>query len=119
MVEINEAGVCTVLADFEEDEENPMVRAVLYHPDGYYLASRIGSLIRIDMDGTITELASWGFDPGDIETFALHVWTIALHPITQEVGLFDLFGGFATYHPDTGLQQHKKADLEEWDSLYA
>ena len=119
VVEITEQGFCSVLADFSEDEDNPMVRSVLYHPDGYYLASRIGSLIRIDMNGTITELASWGFDPNDVETFELHVWTIAMHPITHEVGLFDLFGGFATYHPDTGLVQHKKANLEEWDSLYA
>lgn len=119
VVEIDGNGVCSVLADFSEDEENPMVRSVLYHPDGYYLASRIGSLIRIDFDGTVTDLASWGFDPGDIETFEMHVWTIALHPITHEVGLFDLYGGFATYHPDTGVTQHKKANIEEWDSLYA
>ena len=119
VVEIDESGVCSVLADFSEDEENPVVRSVVYHPDGYYLASRIGSLIRIDLDGTITELASWGFDPGDPETFELHIWTIALHPITHEVGLFDLFGGFATYKEDVGVVQHKKANLEEWDALYA
>lgn len=119
VVEIDESGMCSILADFSEDEDNPVVRSVAYHPDGYYLASRIGALIRIDMDGTITELASWGFDPNDLETFEMHVWTIALHPITQEVGLFDLFGGFATYHPDMGVVQHKKANLEEWDALYA
>ena len=119
VVEISESGECSLLADFSEDEENPMVRSVLYHPDGYYLASRTGSLIRIDFDGTITELASWGFDPNDLETFQLHIWTIALHPLTLEVGLFDLFGGFATYNSDTGLEIQKQADLEEWDSLYA
>ena len=119
VVEIDENGVCSILADFSEDEDNSMVRSVIYHPDGYYLASRIGALIRIDFDGTITELASWGFDPNDLETFDMHIWTIALHPITNKVGLFDLFGGFATYHPDEGIVQHKKANLEEWDSLYA
>ena len=119
VVEIDESGTCSVLADFSEDEDNPVVRSVVYHPDGYYLASRIGALIRIDLDGTITELASWGFDPNDLETFEMHVWTIALHPITYEVGLFDLFGGFATYNADIGVMQHKKANLEEWDALYA
>lgn len=119
VVEIDESGTCSVLADFSEDEDNPVVRSVVYHPDGYYLASRIGALIRIDLDGTITELASWGFDPNDLETFEMHVWTIALHPITYEVGLFDLFGGFATYNADVGVVQHKKANLEEWDALYA
>jgi len=119
VVEISEQGDCLVLADFYEDEENPVVRGVVYHSDGYYLASRLGSLIRIDTDGSITELATWAFDPSDPATFQLHVWNIAIHPITKEVGLFDLFGGFATYTEDDGLQIHKQANLEEWDGLYA
>ena len=119
IAEITADGTCTVLVDFSEDEENAMVRSVVYHPDGYYLASRIDSLIRVDFDGTVSVLASWGADPNDPETFEIHVWTIALHPITKQVGLFDLFGGFATYDEQDGLIIHKKADLENWDALYA
>jgi len=122
VVEISAQGDCNVLADFFEDEENPVVRGVVYHPDGYYLASRLGSLIRIDTDGTISELASWGFDPNDAANFQLHIWNVAIHPITMEVGLFGLFGGFATYTEEAGLAIHKQTDmenLEEWDGLYA
>ena len=119
VAEISPNGDCVVIADFSEDEENSAVRSVLYHPDGYYLASRIDSLIRIDTDGSITELASWNADPNDPATFELHIWTIALHPISHEIGLFDLFGGFAVYHPDTGVEIKKQANLEEWDALYA
>ena len=119
LVEIDAQGNCSTLVDFSEDPDNAMVRSVLYHPDGYYLASRIDSLIRIDPAGSVTTLASWNADPAAGPDFELHIWTIARDPIGGDIGLFDLYGGFATWNESDGLIIHKKADVENWDGLYA
>ena len=119
VIEIDPQGNCSTLADFSEDPDNTMVRSVLYHPDGYYLASRISSLIRIDFDGSVTTLASWIADPNAGTDFEIHIWTIARDPIGGDIGLFGLYGGFATWNESEGLMIHKKADVENWDGLYA
>jgi hypothetical protein len=115
LTSVTASGECTVLADFEEDE-NPIVRGVLTHPDGYYLASRESSLIAVYPDGRVEVKAEWSID---LEAYDITVWSIALDLRTNEIGLFGLYGGFATYSDTEGLVFHKKADVENWDGLYA
>ena len=51
--------------------------------------------------------------------FQLYVWSIARDILTDEIGLFGLYGGFATWHIDTGLVVHRSIDPETWDGRYA
>ena len=44
--------------------------------------------------------------------FQLYVWSIARNILTNEIGLFGLYGGFATWHTDTGLVVHRSIDPE-------
>lgn len=119
VTKVSSTGECTILADFSEDEDNPIVRGVISHPDGYYLASRESSLIAIYPDGTIEEKAVWVIDPSDPELYDITVWSLALDIRTNEVALFGLYGGFATFTDEEGITFHKKADVENWDGLYA
>ena len=112
---VSQSGDCSMLVDFAEDD-NPIVRGVLAHPDGYYLASRESALIAVYPDGQVETKAEWSIDP---ESYDITVWSLALDLRTHEVGLFGLYGGFATYNETEGLTFHKKADVENWDGLYA
>ena len=122
--EIDEQGNCNRIVDFtidpanpEEPPMNPFVYGVITHPDGYYLASRIDSLIKVERDGTVTELASWSIDPGAEEGYDITVWTIARNILNGKVGLFGRYGGFATWSEEEGFVVHKRADVEAWDGL--
>lgn len=106
---INADGTCTELADFSESDYG--VYGVAAHPDGYTLATSLDGLWEIDADGTATELASWDADYSAPETFELAVYTIAVDLRDGTVGLFDYFGGFATWNPTAGLVILKQADL--------
>ena len=110
-------GSCTVLADFSEDEIYPYVYGVISHPDGYYLATQWNRLIKVEQNGTVTELASWSAEFDD--TYEMAVQSIAVDLVTGVVGLFGYYGGFATYNEGDGLIFHRQADLEEFDGLFA
>lgn len=110
-------GSCTVLADFSEDEDYPYVYGVISHPDGYYLATQWNRLIKVEQNGTVTELASWSAEFDD--TYEMAVQSIAVDLVTGVVGLFGYYGGFATYNESDGLIFHRQADLEEFDGLFA
>ena len=129
IAKIDPDGTCTVLHDFAPPEgeelpegEHPFVRGIIAHPDGYYVATRMNELIKVDPDGTISQLASWSIDFEDIENFALMNWTLAIDLKTHEIALFGLYGGYGTYTPETGLVMHKIIPLENpdlWDGVYA
>ena len=122
--EIDEQGNCNRIVDFTIDPEapeeppmNPYVLGVVTHPDGYYIASRIDSLVKVDRDGTVTELASWSADPSAEEGYDITVYSIARNILSGKIGLFGNYGGFATWSVEDGFVVHKRADVEAWDGL--
>jgi hypothetical protein len=134
---VSSTGDCNLLVDFSEDEENTDLYGVVSHPDGYYYASRGNQLIKVEDDGTVTEVVSWdasiiwvdengepildadGFMQPN-PNYQLFVWSIARNIVTGEIGLFGLYGGFATWSEETGLVVHKQIDVaEEYGSVYA
>ena len=123
---IDESGACTRLAEFsvdplmpDEPPLNPYLLGVVTHPSGYYVAARIDELVRIDPDGTVSQLASWSADPAPDEdgnfSYDMTVWSISLDILTGEVGLVGRYGGFGTWSEESGLEIHKRANPEEWD----
>ena len=99
-------GDCTQIADFSDSEvyEFPPF-GVTVTPDGtmyVVFANQLGSVAE---DGTFTQLGIWNADE---EFFALG---LANDPLTGTVGIFDAYGGFATYHATEGLVFHHMPDF--------
>ena len=111
-------GVATALYDFSEEEEPRTVYGVATLPDGTFVASTLDSLVRVNLDGTIEELATWNGDLSDTEGFELAAYTLAVDLRDGTVGLFGYFGGFATWTEVGGFVQHRKIDLAAHDGLY-
>ena len=134
---VSSNGDCELLVDYSEDEVNPNLYGVVSHPEGFYYASRGDHLIKVDVDGSVTEVANWdasiilldenGEPIPDADGFLqpnpdyqLFVWSIARNIVTGEIGLFGLYGGFATWSEDSGLTVHKQINVaEEYGSVYA
>lgn len=107
---LDESGTCADLADFSETDYG--LYAVATHPDGYFLAATVDGLHAVDPDGTVTELASWSADASDPATFERYVWALAVDIRDGTVGLFDAYGGFATWSATDGLVNQIQADPE-------
>ncbi len=133
VVEVAEDGSCTTLATFQPDEteegflaglagidDNPVIRGLVTHPDGYYLTARPGALVKVNADGSTEDVASWVYDFGeDPDGYELYAMDLAVDGVTGEVAIVGLLGGFATWDPDTGLTILRSPDLsdnwENWD----
>ena len=91
----------------------PYVRGVATHPEGWYAVLTAGALWRLDPDGQLTELGSWGWnlDTRDVVPFELYGNGVAVDPATGTVGVLGLFGGFATWTADAGLVMQKATSL--------
>ena len=63
-------------------------------------------------------LTEWSSDPS-VPEFNLDGRTIAFDLVTQEVAIFGWYGGFATWSYEAGFVQHRKANVEEFDGLFA
>ncbi len=96
-------GTCTQLADFSEADWPPY--AVTVTPDGTLYVVLADRLSTVASDGTVTDLATW--DP-ETEFYPIG---LASDPLTGTVGLFDYYGGFATYHPADGFAYVVKPDF--------
>ena len=124
LAEVSSTGECTLLVDFSEDEENSELLGVIAHPEGYYIGLRGNSLLRVNRDGSSETLVEWDASPtteeGEINpNYEIYSWSTARDIRTNEIGIFGLFGGFATWSPENGLILHKIANLETWDGRYA
>lgn len=106
-------GTCTALADFSDTEVYEYgVWGIATQVDGTVLAATIGTLEGIAADGTVTTLASWVVDLEDVAAHEFAAAAVAVDPASGEVGLFDYFGGFATWSAGDGLTIHRKGDYE-------
>jgi hypothetical protein len=114
-------GTCSRVVDYSKDKDFPYVFDVKTHPDGYYLATRGGELLRIETDGSFEVLASWEYDYNDAEKFQFFAYALAIDWMTGEVALFDFLGGYATWSEADGMVIVKQADLSDkwanWDGL--
>ena len=145
---VTEAGSTTELATFGDDDYDrcfamgsedaiiecfgeldgrvyfygPLVRGVAWHPEGWLAVLLPGQLLRVDTDGTTTELGAWGWNLGAEEyEYELYGAGVAVDPATGTVGVAGLLGGFATWHADTGLVMTRPVDLSgelNLDALY-
>jgi hypothetical protein len=115
--QVHEDGSVTLLAEFTEDDTEWGLYGIATHPDGYYLASTIDKLWRVDPDGSREVLASWNTDMSDPATFDLLPYTVAVDWKTGEVGLVCYYGGFATWSEADGLNIRRRPDIEAWDGV--
>lgn len=101
---VDRDGTCTDLYDFSEDvEAYPFgVYGIATGLDGTIYATTLDALQAIAPDGTVTAVASWSCNFDDPTAHEIAVYSLAVDPLTGQVGLFGYFGGFATYDPGTG-----------------
>lgn len=113
---------CFADVEFPQYFFGPLVRGVTWHPDGWLAVLLPGKLVRVDSDGTTTELGSWGWNLAAEEyEYELYGAGVAVDPMSGTIGIAGLLGGFATWHADTGLVMTKAIDLSaelDLDSLY-
>ena len=114
---VDEDGYTSVLSEFTEKETEWWLYGICTHPDGYYLASTIDALWRIDPDGTRSQLATWNTDMSDPSTFDLLPYTVTVDWTTGEVGLVGYYGGFALWSEAAGLDIRRRPNIEEWDGV--
>lgn len=105
-------GTCTQFADFSDTEvyEYPPY-GVAVTPDGTIYVVFGDQFGKVATDGTYTQLATW--DP-EAEFVGIGA---AADPLTGTVGIFDMYGGLATYHPDAGFQFEVMPDFSN-PSMY-
>lgn len=103
-------GAMTLAADFTETDYGGWGMAT--GPDGSIYASTFDSLQRIGPDGTLEELARWTVDFMDPTAHEFAAAALDVDWATGKVGLYDYFGGFATWSGADGFIVHKKGDLE-------
>jgi len=107
-------GLCTPLADFSKSTSCDVggVYGVATGPDGTIYATTLDSLVSVGGDGTVTELATWDCDLADPAGHQLAAYSLAVDPLSGEVGLFGYFGGFATWSAANGLDIQSTEDLK-------
>ena len=101
-------GLVTPLADFSETDFG--VWGLATGPDGNIYAVTVDSLQRITAEGDVEELARWTVSFEDLGAHQLAATGVDVDWATGEVGLFDYFGGFATWTEGAGLVVLKKGD---------
>ncbi len=104
-------GLVTPLADFSETDFG--VWGLTTGPEGSIYAVTVDSLQRIGGDGVVEELARWTVSFEDLNAHELAATGVDIDWATGEVGLFDYFGGFATWTETGGLVVHKKGNWME------
>lgn len=106
-------GACTDLGDFSDAEVYPYgVYGIVTGADGLAYATTLDKLYRVDADGTITEVATWPCDLMDPTAHELAAYSLAVDPLTGEIGLFGYFGGFATWSEAAGVTMYATEDLQ-------
>lgn len=108
LARVDQDGACAPLADLPGGLGAWGVAAT---PEGYYV-STLDGLSRVVQDGQVETLATWSADYDAPETFQAAVSSVAVSG-SGTVGLFDLFGGFATWSEAEGLDQLRTADVEQ------
>lgn len=103
-------GTCTDIADFSETDFG--VWGIATDAAGTIYATTVDKLYRIGEDGSLTELAAWAVDFEDPAAHEAAITGLAVDAATGEVGMFDYFGGFATWSEAGGLDLRLKGDWE-------
>jgi hypothetical protein len=107
---VDPSGALTVLADLTESDYGAW--GIAAGPSGEVYVATLDSLLRIGADGTPEELARWTVDFMDPAAHAFAASAVDVDWATGEVGLYDYFGGFATWTASAGFQVKKKGDFE-------
>ena len=110
VAQVEADGTCTDLVDFSETDYG--VWGVATSTDGKIYATSVDGLWEIGEDGSSTELASWTVDFEDPSKHEAAITQVSVDAATHKVGLFDYFGGFATWDEASGFQIFLKGDYE-------
>jgi hypothetical protein len=102
------AGNCTDIADFSDTDYG--LWGITTSPDGRIFLTTVDKLYEAAQDGTLTELASWTVDFEDVSKHEAAITGLAYNPATKTLGLFDYFGGFATWNETEGFKLLIKGD---------
>lgn len=109
---VDASGGCVDVGDFSDTEVYEYgVYGVATAEDGTIYATTLNALYQVGLDGTLTELASWGMDLSGGAEHEVAVYSLAVDPLTGEVGLFGYFGGFGVWSPTEGLRILAAEDL--------
>lgn len=103
-------GTCTDLVDFSETDYG--VWGVATSLDGKIYATTVDTLYEIGEDGSTTELAKWVVDFDVPANHEAAITQISVDAATGKLGLFDFFGGFATYDTTDGFQIFLRGDYK-------
>lgn len=91
-------GDCSELADLSDTDVYPFPPyGVTVTLDGEIYVALADGLLRMAYDGSVERLATW-----DAET-EFYAIGLANDPLTGTVGVFDIYGGFATYNEADGF----------------
>ena len=104
------SGNCVDVADFSETDFG--LWGIVTTPEGRIFATTVDKLYEVGIDGTLTELASWVVDFEDPAAHEAAITGLAYDPATKTVGMFDYFGGFATWSESQGFELKLKGDWE-------
>jgi hypothetical protein len=99
---VDSSGHCTDIADFSETDYG--VWGVATALDGTIYATTVDGLWKIGEDGTTEEVATWTVDFEDFSKHEAAITTISVDAATGKVGMFDYFGGFATWDSVNGFE---------------
>ncbi len=102
VVRVGADGATTLLLDVSRDFETPPdfgLWGAAADADGNVYVSTIDRLVRIAPDGSVAVVADWVVALDDAATHEFAASAVAVDWRTGQVGLFDYFGGFATWSP--------------------
>lgn len=112
VVYIDADGDCTELADFSDTDVYEFgVYGVATTPDGRIFATTVDALWEIDVSGNVEKAAEWVCNFDDPDAHEAAITGLAWSRSTNTLGLFDYYGGFATWSDDTGFQAYLKGDI--------
>lgn len=131
---VDSGGNTTALAEFSDPnwEEGgdpmaalfywfgPIIRGVKTHPGGWYAVATPDALWKVEPSGTVTELARWGGNINDAESYELYAVDLTIDLLSGEVAVLGLLGGYATWTEEEGMVFHRQVDISEgfddWDA---
>ena len=114
--QFDRSGAMSTIVAVEEyewpDEDSPyFISGIAAHPEGHFYMAAADRLIQVNADGTWAPTEQWACAEED-ESHEFCAKHIAIDPRTGEVALFDYFGGFAYWSPETGLDIRVPSDME-------
>ena len=106
LVSVDSSGHVETLADLSWAENGAY--GLTTHPDGYYVVGGATAVVAVDpVTGEQSTLAEW-----DIEADGLFAFDVVINPSNKEIGVYGLYGGFATISTAGAFEIVRATDFE-------